>query len=388
MAEEYYTVTTAEVGGGLDHAQEDAPLTLEQIRPRIDQVDAQVRELFCERMALAKQVACVKARTEDRIFKPDREASILQKQTQGIAPELVMEYRALLRRMMEISRKYQYGLTLKMRDCFPYPICTEQPETTRLAMVREELHICDFRSRDEVMLASSYDQIADWIDAGKADAGAGIIEKIGSGVSDELNSLLMRRGYTICECRVIAVEGRYVGKQELPETAGRADTGQYPSATGQDPVTVGQESLATGQETTVTGQETTVTGQETSSAEQKTIASAHTSSAAMEKYKVVLFTKNLTVLPDHNRVKLVFIAPNKSGALGSILSMIADYGVNVTEIHSIPYRTGEDWNYRFFVELEMNLLEETSKALVFQLSQETMELQLLGSYRCVGDFVQ
>ena len=366
-----------------------------QIRPRIDQVDAQVRELFCERMALAKQVACVKARTEDRIFKPDREAAILQKQTQGIAPELVMEYRALLRRMMEISRKYQYGLILKMRDCFPYPIRTRQPETTRLAMVREELHICDFRSRDEVMLASSYDQIADWIDAGKADAGAGIIEKIGSGVSDELNSLLMRRGYTICECRVIAVEGRYAGKQELPETAGRADTGQYPSATGQDPVTAGQESLATGQdpvaaghETLSTGQETTVTGQETSSAEQKTISSAHTSSAAMEKYKVVLFTKNLTVLPDHNRVKLVFIAPNKSGALGSILSMIADYGVNVTEIHSIPYRTGEDWNYRFFVELEMNLLKETSKTLIFQLSQETMELQLLGSYRCVGDFVR
>ena len=93
-------------------------------------------------------------------------------------------------------------------------------------------------------------------------------------------------------------------------------------------------------------------------------------------------------MPDHNRLKLVFIAANRSGALGSILSMIADYGVNVTEIHSIPYRTGEDWNYRFFVELDANLLEEEIKALVFQLSQETMELELLGSYRCEGDFVQ
>ena len=292
-----------------------------------------------------------------------------------------MEYRALLRRMMEISRKYQYGLTLKMRDCFPYPICTEQPETTRLAMVREELHICDFRSRDEVMLASSYDQIADWIDTGKADAGAGIIEKIGSGVSDELNSLLMRRGYAICECRVTAVEGRYTREQELPENTGRADTAQAPSAPGQDPSASEQAPLTPAQAPSAPEHETIAS-------EQKTNASSYASAAVMEKYKVVLFTKNLTVLPDHNRVKLVFIAPNKSGALGSILSMIADYGVNVTEIHSIPYRTGEDWNYRFFVELEMNLLKETSKTLIFQLSQETMELQLLGSYRCVGDFVR
>lgn len=301
-------------------------MDLPQIRERIDRVDVSMRRLFCERMELSKQVACVKARTEDSIYKPDREALILEKRSEGMDPQLVMEYRALLRRMMEISRKYQYGLTLQMKDCFPFPFSREKPETARLMMVREELYICDFRSKDRVMTACTYEQIADSIDAGMADAGAGIIEKIGSGVSDELNSLLMRRRLFICECRV---------------------TGQHAFA-------------AAGRE-----QDTPV-----------------------EKFKVVTFTKKFTVLPDHNRLKLVFIAQNRSGALGSILSMIADYGVNLTEIHSIPYRTGKDWNYRFFVELDANLLEEEIKALVFQLSQETMELELLGSYRCEGDFVQ
>ena len=307
-------------------AQVQSALTLGQIRERIDRVDGNMRKLFCERMGLSKQVACIKAQTDDTIYKPDRETAILEKQSEGMDPQLVMEYRAMLRRMMEISRKYQYGLTLQMRNCFPFVFSCESPETARLAMLREELYICSFRSRDQVMTARTYNQIADWIESGKADAGAGIIEKIGSGVSDELNALLMRRGLYICECRVI-----------------EQDTGLP------------------------------VSGE---------------SAAAREKYKVVTFTKTFTVLPDHNRLKLVFIAANRSGALGSILSMIADYGVNVTEIHSIPYRTGEDWNYRFFVELDANLLEEEIKALVFQLSQETMELELLGSYRCEGDFVQ
>ena len=67
--------------------------------------------------------------------------------------------------------------------------------------------------------------------------------------------------------------------------------------------------------------------------------------------------------------------------------MIADYGVNVTEIHSMPYTDGEDWNYRFFVELGINMLGDEAKALVFQLSEETQDMQILGSYFCEGDFI-
>lgn len=107
-----------------------------------------------------------------------------------------------------------------------------------------------------------------------------------------------------------------------------------------------------------------------------------------EKLKVVTFSKRLVVEENHNRLKLVFVTPNRSGALGSILSMISDYGVNLTEIHSIPFDDGKDWNYRFFVELNLNLLSQDAKALVFQLSCETQMMQLLGSYRCEGDFVK
>ena len=287
---------------------------LQEIRNAIDSVDIRIRELFLERMKLAKRVAEVKARSEDRIYKPDREAVILDRRSEGMDSSVIMEYRALLRRMMEVSRKYQYGLTLKMRDCFPFPFETEEQSAAgKIAMIRPEVYICDFCPRDEVMAAVSWQQVREWIDLGRADFGAGIIEKIGIGVSDELNTLLVRDHLYIRKCSVITQEDG--------------------------------------------------------------------------KYKLVLFSKTLCVLPEHNRLKIVFVARNRSGALGSILSMIADYAVNLTEIHSIPYQTGSDWNYRFFAELEMNLLSEEAQALIFQLSQETLEFQILGSYRCVGDFV-
>ena len=83
-------------------------MNLEEIRTQIDQVDSQIRTLFVRRMQLADEVATVKAHTEDRIYKPDREAAIIEKQSKGIDDGIQMEYRALLRRIMEISRNGRY----------------------------------------------------------------------------------------------------------------------------------------------------------------------------------------------------------------------------------------------------------------------------------------
>ena len=44
-------------------------MDLSDVRKNIDRVDAEIRKLFVERMTLADQVACIKAETEDKIYK-------------------------------------------------------------------------------------------------------------------------------------------------------------------------------------------------------------------------------------------------------------------------------------------------------------------------------
>ena len=102
--------------------------------------------------------------------------------------------------------------------------------------------------------------------------------------------------------------------------------------------------------------------------------------------KVVTFVDTLVVLPSHNRVKIMFECPNHSGSISSILSMISDYGVNLTEIHSRPFWKDNSWNYKFFAELNANIDTKEIRALLYQLSQETEYLKILGSYACEGDF--
>ena len=130
-------------------------MDLSEVRKNIDRVDGEIRKLFMERMILADQVACIKAQTEDAIYKPDREEDIIRHQTAGVKPELKKEYTALIKRIMEVSRKYQYGRTIELRDCFPFTYLTEAKPIGRLAMVKEELYLCDTCSKDSVLTVDS-----------------------------------------------------------------------------------------------------------------------------------------------------------------------------------------------------------------------------------------
>ena len=142
-------------------------MDLSDVRKNIDRVDAEIRKLFVERMTLADQVACIKAETEDKIYKPDREEIIIKKQTEGMKPELVREYTALIKRIMEVSRKYQYGRTLELRQCFPFEYSKMPAVILKPAMVKEELYICEDFSKDKVITVSSYEEIGNYIKEGR-----------------------------------------------------------------------------------------------------------------------------------------------------------------------------------------------------------------------------
>ncbi|MCR4716364.1 MAG: chorismate mutase [Lachnospiraceae bacterium] len=286
-------------------------MTLADVRVNIDRVDKEIKKLFKERMELAYNVAEVKAETNDDIFKPDREVSIIENLTADVDDDIKKEYIALIKRIMEISRKYQYGKTLELRDCLDIRYSSNLMEVKKAAMIKPELYICNMISKDDILTVDSFDEIADLIENNSVEAGIGILEDVSVKASDMLHSVLVERELYINRCELINDNGI--------------------------------------------------------------------------KRKVAMFSKELTVLENDNRLKIMFVCHNRSGALASILSMISDYGVNLTEIHSRPNRK-EQWNYEFFVELEANFLKQEIKALVFQLMNETEQFKILGSYSCEGDF--
>lgn len=282
-------------------------MTLEEVRKEIDSVDSDIKKLFEKRMLLAENVAKIKAETEDVIFKPDRETAIIEKQTEGIDDSIKMEYTALIKRIMEISRKYQYGKTLEIKGIQVCDYLEVEPKIELAAAVKQELYIINSVSKDNVHTVDNFDELAEAIMSGKSSAGIAIMENIGVDVSDGLHKILVNNPLYINRCDIVE-DGKY-------------------------------------------------------------------------RKKVVTFSKDLVVVPKHNRLKIMFVCKNRSGSLASILSMISDYGVNLTEIHSKPYIEGE-WNYVFMVEMTASLLVKEHRALIYQLMNETDEFKIMGSYYC------
>lgn len=285
-------------------------MELSEVRVNIDRVDNEIKKLFEERMHLSDEVARVKAEKSDSIYKPEREIEIIDRLTEGVDPSIKMEYTALIKRIMEVSRKYQYGRTLELKNCLDIKYSTELPDIKTAAVLKDEYYLL---AEDKNIKLKDYNSTIDMAKAvlsGEVDAGVGVLEDIGFSVADGLHRILCENELYINACRVI------------------------------------QDEL----------------------------------SSRVAKKKVVEFTKELVVRPDDNRLKIMFVCENKSGSLASVLSMISDYGINLTEIHSTPDEN-PDWNYVFIAELRCSFNDKTTKALVFQLENETQYFKVLGSYK-------
>lgn len=86
-------------------------MTLDEIREHIDQIDPQIRELLMKRMDCAYHVAEAKyADHSTEVYRADREKTIIEQLSASVPEDRRAQYIAIIRKIMEGSRMYQYGL--------------------------------------------------------------------------------------------------------------------------------------------------------------------------------------------------------------------------------------------------------------------------------------
>lgn len=81
-------------------------MSLSEVRGRINSVDDNMKQLFDERMECSNQVAEVKIAEGDKVFKPLREKEIAERFAED------KEYLTFIKKVMQISRRRQYGIFL------------------------------------------------------------------------------------------------------------------------------------------------------------------------------------------------------------------------------------------------------------------------------------
>lgn len=86
-------------------------MELKEIRAKIDNIDNEIKALMKKRLDCSKEIAESKIASGDiKIFRPDREEAILERLGSEVPEDRRAGYLAVVRKVMETSRMYQYGL--------------------------------------------------------------------------------------------------------------------------------------------------------------------------------------------------------------------------------------------------------------------------------------
>ena len=81
---------------------------LNEVRRDITEIDRQIVDLFLKRMSCSEEVSDYKMATGGAVYVPSRETELLSTLLAKVPEEYRLEYTALLKTTMRISRKHQF----------------------------------------------------------------------------------------------------------------------------------------------------------------------------------------------------------------------------------------------------------------------------------------
>jgi prephenate dehydratase len=95
---------------------------------------------------------------------------------------------------------------------------------------------------------------------------------------------------------------------------------------------------------------------------------------------LILVENGIVIPPEEvSKASIFFTVAHKFGSLSKILSILSYYEINLAKIQSMPI-VGKDWEYMFFVDVEINDYDMYKKSLE-AIGPFTPSIGILGEYR-------
>src|SRR5690606_2725171 len=178
------------------------PVSLPEIRKKIDALDEQLLKLLNERADLVHEVGVVKKAEGSAIYAPEREEQVLRsliersKEHRGRLPE--KSIRAIYREIMSASLALEKDLTIAYFG----------PEATNTHQAARSKFGASVRYVPEVSIADVFDSVA----RGAADYGVVPIENSTEGAVNHTLDMFMESDLRICAQILLKIENHLIGK--------------------------------------------------------------------------------------------------------------------------------------------------------------------------------
>lgn len=374
-------------------------MDLLKLREQIDEVDAQIVELYEKRMDISRQVAEYKIETGKKVFDKAREEEKLRRVkalTHNDFNSLGVE--ELFEQIMSMSRKLQYRLLTEHGSSARLPFIGvdslddgkarvvfqgAEGAYSQAAMVQyfgnkvSSFHVDTFR---DAMIA---------IDEGSADFAVLPIENSTAGIVSEIYDLLVEfENYIVGEqiikiehclmalpgTKIEDIQTVYSHPQSLMQSARFLSEHDWRQISMQNNAFAArkvsedkdstQAAIASEYAANLYGLQVLVKGVNQSSSNST---------------RFIIVTNQKIFLKNAKKVSICFEVPHESGSLYHMLSHFIYNNLNMNRIESRPIED-RNWEYRFFIDFDGNLSDSAVKNALRGLREEARNMKILGNY--------
>ena len=374
-------------------------MDLGELREQLDQIDAQIVELYERRMDVCKQVASYKIETGKKVYDRVREQEKLSKVRALTHNEFNSQgVEELFEQIMSMSRKLQYRMLTEHGGQGRLPFISVDGLDTGNARVvfqgaegaySQAAMLQYFGDGIESFHVDTFRDAMSAIDEGSADFAVLPIENSTAGIVSEIYDLLVEFENYIVGEQIIRIEHCLLGVPGA-ELSDIKTVYSHPQSLMQS-----AKYLADHPWQQVSMQNNAFAARKVSEEEDKSQA-AIASELAGQIYhlevlqkgvnhsgtnstRFIIVTNQKIFRKDARKISICFEVPHQSGSLYHMLSHFIYNNLNMTKIESRPIED-RNWEYRFFVDFEGNLADSSVKNALRGLRDEARNMKILGNY--------
>ena len=374
--------------------------SLQELRGQLDEIDAQIVELYQKRMDVCNKVGEYKVAAGRKVFDKQREQEKLAAVAAGVTNEFYKKgLTELYEQLMSMSRKLQYQLLTKKGALGRLPFIGVDKldvEGARIVFQGTEGAYSQaamkkyFGSDINSFHVQTFRDAMEAIEEGTADFAVLPIENSSAGAVNEVYDLLMEfENYIVGEVflridhtlaglpgtKLSDIERVYSHPQALMQSAKFLDEHR-----DWQQISVANTAVAAKKVL------------EDNDRKKAAICSAYAAEfyglEVLEEQvnhnehnatRFIVVTNQKIFLKDASKISICFEAAHESGSLYHLLSHFIYNNLNMLKIESRPIE-GRNWEYCFFVDFEGNMADGAVKNAIRGLREEARNLKILGNY--------
>ena len=375
-------------------------LDLFETRDKIDEVDNQIIQLYLKRMKLCEDVVKYKIENNRQIFDKERENRKIEKAVSMVDREF--DKRAIseiFEQLMSISRKMQYRImsekmgTAKSSFIEIYKLNTKDAKVvfqgTEGAYSQIAMHRFFGEDVNSISVAT-FREAMETLEAGFADYAVIPIENSSAGIVNECYDLLVEFENFIVGEQIIDVEHALLGTEDST-IEDINEVYSHPQALMQCEkylddhkgwIKYSELNTAIAAKKIKEGNDKTkaaIASVEAAKLYGLKILDERINYSSINSTRFVIISSQKVFLKNANTISICFELPHESGSLYHVLSHFIYNNLNMTRIESRPLKE-RNWEYRFFIDFEGSLVDESVKNAIRGLREETKQLRILGNY--------